>query len=438
MNIWPEFGFSQSLYATTPIRGTPEGRSLLVGRAEELRELKTILQSTALHPTIEGENGVGKTSLVAVAGYELRRTFVLGNDSKALIPIESSLQLTPEDTVAGFRRKVLFEIARAFIDAADELRQGGYEVPNTSDVRRWLSRAVQGQSGMGISAAGFGGSVSRASSPNTSAGFSEAGFASEIESWLRQTFPTAEHGGFLCIIDNLELLGTLQAARQLLESMRDSVLGLQGIRWVLCGSRGIVRTVVSSSRLEGRLATPMLLGALPDTEVAEVVSARQRQYKIRDDAVAPVGHRGFRHLYDVLNRNLRNALKYADDFALWLYMHESPPWNRENVSRLLEVWLTDIADAHASETRIGRAAWAVFDGLIEMGGACSPSDHESFGYDTPMALRPQVKALEDVNLVASSVDESDKRRKTISVTPRGWLVNYARSGYSMPSRIHSR
>src|SRR5664280_2940624 len=142
MNIWPEFGFSQSLYATTPIRGTPEGRSLLVGRAEELRELKTVLQSTALHPTIEGETGVGKTSLVAVAGYELRRTFVLGNDSKALIPIESSLQLTPEDTVAGFRRKVLFEIARAFIDAADELRQGGYEVPNTSDVRRWLSRAM--------------------------------------------------------------------------------------------------------------------------------------------------------------------------------------------------------------------------------------------------------------------------------------------------------
>ena len=46
-----------------------------------------------------------------------------------------------------------------------------------------------------------------------------------------------------------------------------------------------------------------------------------------------------------------------------------------------------------------------------------------------MALRPQVKALEDVNLVVSAIDESDKRRKTISVTPRGWLVNYKLTGY---------
>ena len=49
-----------------------------------------------------------------------------------------------------------------------------------------------------------------------------------------------------------------------------------------------------------------------------------------------------------------------------------------------------------------------------------------------MALRPQIKALEDVNLVASAIDDTDKRRKTISITPRGWLVNYARNGYRVP------
>lgn len=53
-----------------------------------------------------------------------------------------------------------------------------------------------------------------------------------------------------------------------------------------------------------------------------------------------------------------------------------------------------------------------------MGGTCSLSDNEAFGYSTPMALRPQIKALEDANLVVSSIDDTDKRRKTISVTPR--------------------
>lgn len=70
--------------------------------------------------------------------------------------------------------------------------------------------------------------------------------------------------------------------------------------------------------------------------------------------------------------------------------------------------------------------------LVGMGGSCSPSDHEVFGYDTPMALRPQIKSLADGQLVQSSKDDNDKRRKTIVVTPRGWLVNYKRTGYEKP------
>ena len=49
-----------------------------------------------------------------------------------------------------------------------------------------------------------------------------------------------------------------------------------------------------------------------------------------------------------------------------------------------------------------------------------------------MALRPQIKSLEDGQLVQSSKDDNDKRRKTIVVTPRGWLVNYKRTGYEKP------
>jgi hypothetical protein len=427
--IWPAFGFSESLYATTPIRPTKEGQSLLVGRDTELRKLKMILTSTELHPSIEGDNGVGKTSLVAVAGFQLFRAFQNGQTSQALIPLNRTFQLMPSDLVGDFRRRVLFEVAQGFIDHYDALKDGGLDTPDISNVRKWLTRASNRQGSLGLSAAGFGGSVSHGVSGSTSSGYSESGFATTIEAWLRQCFPTPQSGGFICVIDNLELLGTLQTARKLLEAMRDEVLGLPGLRWVLCGSRGIVRTVASSSRLEGRLADPMNVGPLPHEVVPDVVATRRSLYRIAQGAVAPVGRQSFRHLYDALNSNLRNSLKYAEDFSLWLAAQTEPPWLREENARLLEVWLTEMADAHYSDTRLGQAAWRVFDTLVALGGTCSPSDNESFGYDTPMALRPQVKALEDVNLVVSALGESDRRRKTISVTPRGWLVNYSRTGY---------
>ena len=95
--------------------------------------------------------------------------------------------------------------------------------------------------------------------------------------------------------------------------------------------------------------------------------------------MAPVGRRSFRHLYDVLNSNLRNSLKYAEDFSMWLATETEAPWRRDENARLLEVWLTEMADAHYSDTQIGKAAWRVFDTLVTLGGTCSPSDNESFG-----------------------------------------------------------
>jgi hypothetical protein len=423
------FGFRESLYATTPIPPTEEGQALLVGRQSELARLKMQLASTALHPCIEGDNGVGKTSLVSVAGYELSEEFRHRRTSQAMVPLARQFQLTPDDAVEDFRRRVLFAVAQGFVEHYELLKSGGLDVPDVVDVRKWLTQGMYRQRATGLSFGGFGGSLGRSTSPNTSAGYSEAGFASTVESWLRRCFPVAHSGGLICVVDNLELLETSQRARSLLESMRDEVLGLPGLRWVLCGSRGIVRTAAASSRLEGRLADPMELGPLPHDVAPDVISARRRTYSLGSDAVPPVGRRGFRHLYDVLNQNLRNALKYADDFSLWLASEEDPPWTRESNDHLLEVWLTTKADEHHKDTHLGEAAWRVFDRLCELGGNSAPGDHEAFGYSSSKAMRLQIKSLEEVNLVLSAVDQSDKRKRTISITPRGWLVLYARSGY---------
>jgi hypothetical protein len=369
---------------------------------------------------------------VSVVGYQLQRAFVEGKSGQALLPLRKTFQLSPGIAVSSLLREVLYEVAHTFIEFHNLLRDRGFDIPNTDAISRWLNSPTFGSGGLGVQAFGVGGNVTRGSGPNTSAGFMESGFNATVGQWLRTCFPTRQAGGFVCVIDNLELLETSQAARALLESMRDTILNHQGLFWVLCGARGIVRTSASSFRLEGRLAVPMELKPVSDEDVAALISRRIELYSVVDGAVAPVGEIGFAYLYGLLNKNLRNALKFCEDFSFWLHEEGLISANNDEYFRLLEVWVTDQADRALAATTVGNRAWSVFDGLVNMNGSCSPSDFGLFDFNSPMAMRPQVKALEDANLVQSSIDDTDKRRKTIMVTPRGWLVRYARSGYSMP------
>ncbi|WP_314431729.1 hypothetical protein [Microbacterium lacticum] len=436
MSIWTDFGFRASPYGTEPIPATEEGDRLLVGRDKPLSSLMATITSSALHPTIEGDNGVGKTSLVSVASYRLHRKFQTGETGQALIPLRSAFQLSASDTADSFAHRVYYEIAQGFIEHEPELRARGIDVPSTAAVDKWLNSPVFTTTGGGGSILGNGAEFTRGTEPGSS-GFGEAGFASAVRTWLASAFPDLQAGGFVCVIDNLELLETSKAARTLLESMRDGILAVKGLRWVLCGARGIMRTTASSQRLEGRLREPMDLAALPDVDVEEVMRRRIEVFGVGSDVLAPVGPRGFRHIYELLNRNLRNALKYCEDFAFWLHENQDTATTDDEVFALFEVWLTTQSDAAFTATTLTPKAWEVFDGIVSRGGSISPSDHPDFGFKEMANMRPYIKALEETQLVVSSVDESDKRRRTIGVTSRGWMVNYARSGYKLPERLTS-
>ena len=150
---------------------------------------------------------------------------------------------------------------------------------------------------------------------------------------------------------------------------------------------------------------------------------------MRDDADPPVDPDGFRHLYDVLNNNLRIALKHAEEFTKW-YVKNAAGSGATDRAKYLEIWLTDQADRYSEDAgSLTPRTWKLFDDLIEFGGSCSPSEFEFFEFSSNAAMRPYVKTLEEANLVNSAIDEDDSRRRTIEITPNGWLVHYKRSGY---------
>lgn len=73
--MWAELGFTQNIYDHLPITADAVGERLLVGRETELAKLTNRIKGRNAIPTLEGEIGVGKTSIIAVASYRLEKEF---------------------------------------------------------------------------------------------------------------------------------------------------------------------------------------------------------------------------------------------------------------------------------------------------------------------------------------------------------------------------
>lgn len=429
VSIWQEFGFNDNLYATPPLKGTADGSQLLVGRDHLVARLQTHWSSLDTHASMEGDNGVGKTSLVAVAAYRAMVAHSMSESEQLILPLIEPFQMKAGEDL---EEQVLFVIARSIIHYEDAFRAAGKRLPKIGSVRKWLDDPILRGGGGNVSMFGFGGGASHSQSAN-GGGFPKAGFRDIVKDWLREIFPHKNDGAFVGVIDNLELLETSQDARKALEAMRDTVLNLPGVKWVLCGANGIVRSSVGSQRLTGVIGDPIQVNPLSDTDIPLVIERRIEAHRIRAEAVAPVEPEGFAHLYHVAGRNLRIALKHAQDFSLWLQANGASSNTSEDRLRLLEAWLAEQADRYEEDTKsVTPAGWGFFDSLLIGGGSCSPSDFARFDFNSQQAMRPYVKQLEDANLVHSTVDESDQRRRTVVATANGWLVHYKRSDYSAP------
>jgi hypothetical protein len=362
-----------------------------------------------------------------VAAYRAASDFKSGSSSQLLLPVDQPLQIGAD--ADKFEKEAILTILSAYSKYEELLEDAGLFVPQTQDLEAWIRRPIIHGRGGGASFAGIGGSASHSQTLNTASGFSDVGLKATAREWLASTFPSRDKGAFVAVIDNIELLQTSKQARDVLESVRDGVLGLPGVRWVLCGAKGIIRSAVSSPRLAGRISQPIELKPIPDDLIPELMRRRLNHFSNRPDPNCPVDPEGFGHLYQVSNNNLRNALRYAQDFAVWLDSEDQMGASGADKRALLEVWMAEVADQHTQAASLQKGQWKLLDQIAEVGGSIAPGDHEKFGHATPQAMRFHLQRLEEANMVDTAIDETDSRRKTISITPLGWLVRYRRSGF---------
>ncbi|MDC7104676.1 MarR family winged helix-turn-helix transcriptional regulator [Corynebacterium falsenii] len=430
MSIWTDLGFSDNPFDSHPLKPNEQGDALLVGREQEVRKLGSSLRNSSNHPTIEGANGVGKTSLVLVTVYRELKDRLSGNQGATFIPMKETIQMSSDAT--KMHMNALYSIAQTLIKYESELKKLGHATDKLGGLKKWLNDPVDREISGGIAGVSLGHGLSATGSP----GYENSGFEHQLRSALEDIFPSLTSGSIVGVIDNIELVSNSQKAKEVLQSLRDTTLSLPGVKWVLCGALGIIRVAVSSPSLNGRIGTPIDAQPVADTDISALVKARLDYFKIREGARSPIEVSEFRFLYKICNNNLRDALKYAQDFCIWLDAEGEIQDPGFNYKPLLEKWLREEAEKIMRAIHLQPRAWQFFDQLARSGGTCAPGDNEKFGFGTSQQMRTNLAALEEAELVNSTRDEVDKRRKTINITAKGWLVSHVRGSGTQAESVH--
>src|SRR4051812_21806634 len=123
MSVWEELGYRDNPYSTEPVPPNEEGRRLLVGRERELARLRMSLTSSTNHTTIEGANGVGKTSLVGVAAFTLLEDYLADRTKPMFIPVQRPFQITVAESAADFSTNFYATLAREISARRDLINQ---------------------------------------------------------------------------------------------------------------------------------------------------------------------------------------------------------------------------------------------------------------------------------------------------------------------------
>ncbi len=430
-SIWNDYGFAGNPYTTDPIESTASGRRLLVGRDEELRKIGRHLGGGASVVALEGDFGVGKTSLAAAAAYEA--TQWRDGGGPLFLPIRTRLSLRVEDTRETFERKVMRAVGIALVESEAWLKADGRKVSGVDAVRRWLQspEGTGWTGGLGASVTGYGGTASagRTRSPSGSPGFNEQGFNDLIDSWLGEFFPDRSAGGVICFLDNLEELRDSETALRVLEPLRDALFKRPGLRWIISGAQGMVRAAYSSPKMTGVFLDPIEVSPLSHEEVPQVIDARTEALRLHRDAVEPVSKVAFASLYRSIGQNLRYALNLAERYA-----YEQEPGQLRVLDEAARDARFDQAVSEEAERiyaayskGVSAADWKVFEILLrDFSGTCSPSEYASFGYSAQPPLLARIAKLVEAHLVTYTKDEADQRRRTVSVTDHGRLAYYRR------------
>lgn len=227
----------------------------------------------------------------------------------------------------------------------------------------------------------------------------------------------------MCVIDNLELLHSSKAAKKVIEALRDTAFSIKGIKWILCGSSGVVRGVAASPRLVGWLQKPLNIEELREELGGEVYDKRIQAFKKKDDAELPLTRTNFITLFDMFNGNTRFALDEAGAFCTWAFDQ------LEDVGEIpvngFERWMTDELEENHDEifAYFSGTDGDVFHKICQL-EIFVPGDHEEAGVDNMDDFVLKLEKFAIFGLITSSLDQDGPEDAVYEISPKALKLQY--------------
>ena len=334
MSLYKDWGYSSNPFKPTPIEPNLKGLNLLIGREKEKKKLKNRIKNNNGIITVEGQNGIGKTSVINASIFELYEESTSSKDDDELyLPCNKVFQISSKNNLIEFIDNFYFSIAQTIIDKKKEIKENGIKNLKVENLNKWLNSSEVESIEHQITNIG--------SLTTETTGFAKSGFKKQIKTLLSQIFLNSESSGIICVLDNLELLETSSDAKSTLEYLRDEIFNIPEIKWFFSGSHNIFRTFISTPRLSGFIQNPIEVSKLPNINASYVLTSRIKSYQnhVDNTPYSPITETDFITLFESLNGNLREVFKRLSNFYSFVYEElEEEPYQEESKNKIFKKW----------------------------------------------------------------------------------------------------
>lgn len=325
---------------------------LFVGRMVEAERILAGMDRSDSRGAIQGAPGVGKTSLVQYVKAKAAEDGIASTEG--WVTLGSGAELT--DVLLQILGEVYFALLGAEVP-------GLQEHPSMKAARQLLLAYEIEGGGVSFGIATVSGGVSRSSSAHAGPGAVLVHVPRLLRDLAGMAVQSQALRGVLVHLNNLEnpTEANAKKAAQVLRDLRDHCLLVPGLHFIVAGTDGAVREVISTQpQLRSVFGVPEIVSPLEPQEVQDLLRRRYEHLKINKDEPVPpfVTEESLTELYQLFQGDLRSTLQALEEAAKRLAPlteHPTDPMDEQALRRVLRNVYQQMVRARLDETALRHA-----------------------------------------------------------------------------------
>jgi len=320
-----------------------------VGRIAEAERILAGMDSSDSRSAVQGAPGVGKTSLAQYVKAKAAEEGIASTEGWVTLGSGAELE------------NVLLQILGGVYFAQEGTGVPEFqEHPSMKAARQLLLAYEIEGGGVSFGIATISGGVSRSSSAHAGPGAVLVHIPRLLRDLAGIALQSQALRGVLVHLNNLENPTEANAhkAAQVLRDLRDHCLLVPGLHFIVAGTDGAVRQVISGQpQLRGVFGVPEILSPLEPQEVRDLLRRRYEYLKIdKDEPVPPfITDDSLTDLYRLFQGDLRRTLQALEEAAKRLAPlgeHPTDPMDEQALRRVLRNVYQQMVRARLDETAL--------------------------------------------------------------------------------------